>query len=208
MSWSVVIPVKRLDEAKTRLQPGTDVAELAFAFALDTVAAAMACAVAQRVIVVTSDARVAAAVRDLGAVVVEDPGVGLNAAVAAGVGVLNDDPVAVLTGDLPAVRPADLEKALLLARGTELAMVADRDGSGTTLLTARSSGSLHPHFGVFSRARHERGGHVVLEVDESSPLRRDVDTADDLASALLLGVGCATAAVIARRFPSTESPST
>lgn len=200
MSWSVVIPVKRLDEAKSRLQSAvTDAAELAFAFALDTVAAVIGCGEVRDVIVVTSDTRVSGAVLELGARVVEDPGGGLNTAVAAGIA-STSGPVAVLTGDLPALRARDLGGALRLAHGVPLAMVADRDGTGTTLLTS-SGGALHPQFGMASRELHEGAGHVVLGVPEAAPLRRDVDTAEDLGAAVLLGVGSATAAVLARRSP-------
>jgi 2-phospho-L-lactate guanylyltransferase len=198
VSWSIIIPVKRLDEAKSRLQPAlTDVAELAFAFAFDTVKAALGCGLVGDVLVVTSDSRVADSVRALGAVVIDDPGGGLNAAVAAGLAATTG-PVAVLTGDLPAVRASDLHDALRLAADVPLAMVADRSGSGTTLL-ASAAGSMHPRFGVSSRELHEHAGHVVLDVPEASPLRQDVDTTEDLDAAILFGVGRATAAVLARR---------
>ncbi|MGH3344681.1 MAG: 2-phospho-L-lactate guanylyltransferase, partial [Carbonactinosporaceae bacterium] len=77
------MPVKRLDDAKTRLAglPSKRRAELALAFAADTVAAAAGCPLIRRVIVVTDDALAGAVLAGRGAHVVPDrPDAGLNAA--------------------------------------------------------------------------------------------------------------------------------
>ncbi|MBO0808286.1 MAG: 2-phospho-L-lactate guanylyltransferase, partial [Actinobacteria bacterium] len=79
--WSLVIPVKVLARAKSRLAAlaGPHRAALALAMAADTVTAAVACQSAAGVIVVTDDLRAAAALADAGAVIVADqPGRGLN----------------------------------------------------------------------------------------------------------------------------------
>ncbi|MFB8419075.1 2-phospho-L-lactate guanylyltransferase, partial [Streptomyces albidoflavus] len=85
-SWSLVVPLKPLVLAKSRLAPALDGAaraRLALAFAQDTVAAALACAAVRDVVVVTDDARAGAALAALGARVTEDtPAAGLNAALA------------------------------------------------------------------------------------------------------------------------------
>ena len=63
MRWVLVVPVKRLATAKTRLL-GVDDAlrqELALAFALDTVAAALSADEVAAVLAVTDDPRAAAA---------------------------------------------------------------------------------------------------------------------------------------------------
>ena len=73
-AWSLVIPVKVLAEAKSRLAilTGTYRAQLALAMAADTVAAALAAAPVAGVIVVTDDAVVGAELGDLGAIVIAD----------------------------------------------------------------------------------------------------------------------------------------
>ncbi|RIQ14487.1 2-phospho-L-lactate guanylyltransferase, partial [Jiangella rhizosphaerae] len=81
--WTVVIPVKRPEHAKTRLADA--VGELrprfARAFAADTVRAALDGGSVARVIVVTDDDAAADEARTLGADVVADaPDAGLNAA--------------------------------------------------------------------------------------------------------------------------------
>ncbi|RLP86175.1 2-phospho-L-lactate guanylyltransferase, partial [Micromonospora sp. CV4] len=68
--WAVVVPVKRLTAAKSRLRgalPGVPHEELALALAADTLRAVLACPAVAEVLVVTDDARVAAAARTAGA---------------------------------------------------------------------------------------------------------------------------------------------
>ncbi|MDQ3664624.1 MAG: 2-phospho-L-lactate guanylyltransferase, partial [Actinomycetota bacterium] len=57
--WCVLVPVKRLDLAKTRLGAvaGRRRADLALAVAADTASAALACPVVRRVVAVTDDVR-------------------------------------------------------------------------------------------------------------------------------------------------------
>ncbi|MET3769527.1 2-phospho-L-lactate guanylyltransferase [Marisediminicola sp. UYEF4] len=200
MSWTIVIPVKRLDEAKSRLRPDlADVADLALAFATDTIVAARNSVLVDEVIVVTPDARVVERATALGAWIVPDPGTGLNAAATAGIRAARTRCVAVLTGDLPALDTADLDRALHLAELFELSMVADHGGIGTTLIASSNGAALEPRFGPSSRERHEAAGHAVLALPVGSALRWDVDTVTDLATALTLGVGEATASVVSTR---------
>jgi 2-phospho-L-lactate guanylyltransferase len=199
--WQVVVPVKALDRAKSRLSTRTAGARrsLALAFALDTVAAAIACDEVERVLVVGDD-EVRDAVTVLGAEWVPDPGDGLNPAVAAGAAAAGaGGPVAALVGDLPALRPEELGLALSLAEAVERGLVADSAGIGTTLLTRRDGGDLDPRFGVRSRAAHRASGAVELAGPPGAlaGLRRDVDTEVELWDARRLGVGPATAAELA-----------
>ncbi len=121
--WSVVVPVKRLERAKTRLRaslPGADHDALVLAMALDTVSAALRCPAVGRVLVVTADPLAGPALAALGAVHVPDvPDDGLNPALAHGAEVAARLApgwgVAALGGDLPALRPAELAAALAAA---------------------------------------------------------------------------------------------
>jgi 2-phospho-L-lactate/phosphoenolpyruvate guanylyltransferase len=205
--WSVVVPVKRLPIAKTRLsdprRPPAEHAALALALALDTVAGAAACPLVARVLVVTDDAEAARAARVLGAIVVADePDAGLNPALAFGAerarALAPADGVAVLSADLPALRPAELAAALVAAGENARAFLPDAGTSGTTLLTARPGVALAPRYGPGSRAAHLASGAVEL-AGEWPSLRRDVDTPADLAAARALGLGPATRAWLASR---------
>jgi 2-phospho-L-lactate guanylyltransferase len=200
--WTVLVPVKELAIAKTRLSrfAGPSRPDLALAFAVDTVAAALAADQVAAVLVVTDDPRVVADVVPLGADVVADaPGAGLNPALAHGVATGVDrygpGPVAALSADLPALRPGDLAAALASAADVPRCFVADVDGTGTTLLAARDGAALDPLFGHRSRARHVTSGAVELAAPLVS-LRRDVDTEVDLYDAVRLGVGPRTRAVL------------
>ena len=59
-------------------------------------------------------------------------------------------------------------------------MVADKQGTGTTLLTAAPRTALRPHYGPGSLRQHVAAGAVPIELPVASGLRRDVDVADDL----------------------------
>jgi 2-phospho-L-lactate guanylyltransferase len=197
--WHLVIPVKGGPRAKSRLRvpEGVDRLVLASALALDTVVAAGEAVGTDHVSVVTSDPQVLADVRRLGARTVGDPGHGLNAAVAAGLDAAGGGtPVAVLLGDVPALRPAELRAALDAASRVPLAFVPDAEGAGTVLLTASGGATAAPRFGRGSAAAHERDGAVRLELVLPG-LRRDVDDEASLREALGLGVGRHTAALLA-----------
>jgi 2-phospho-L-lactate guanylyltransferase len=105
-------------------------------------------------------------------------------------------PVVALTADLPAMRPEDLESALVAAARTgQRAFVPDLEGTGTVLLAAPAGQALTPQFGPGSAAAHLRSGAVRLDGAWPS-LRRDVDTAADLDAAARLGLGTHTGQVI------------
>jgi 2-phospho-L-lactate guanylyltransferase len=200
--WGLVVPVKRLALAKSRLAAYGDEArqDLALAFAIDVVTAALRTAGVADVLVVTDDDRAADVLAGVGARVVADsPDAGLNPALEHGAELLRvaaDVGVATLSADLPALQPADLAAALAAVPAGGRAFVADAAGSGTTLLAAAPGILLAPGYGPGSRGAHLASG--ALELVGAPGLRLDVDTPEDLVAALLLGVGAATAAVAAR----------
>jgi 2-phospho-L-lactate/phosphoenolpyruvate guanylyltransferase len=195
-TWSVVIPVKVLAQAKSRLAglAGPRRGELALALACDTVTAVLACDAVARVIVITDDQVAAVTLGGLGALVVPDePRDGLNAALrhgAAHAGVRwPGSGTAALSADLPALRAAELGRALRAAQAWPNAFAADAAGDGTTLYTAAPGAAFRPAFGLASRARHAAGGAVELGLAGLPGLRRDVDTPSDLRGAVALGLG-------------------
>ncbi|WP_344168294.1 2-phospho-L-lactate guanylyltransferase [Pilimelia columellifera] len=197
MRWMVVVPLKRLATAKSRLRSAVDAPgpALALALACDTVAAALGHV---EVLVVCDDPVATAALRQLGATVVAEPEyAGLNGALRHGSALARraDARPAALTGDLPALRAADLAAALD-ACGPRATFVADAAGAGTTLLAAAVGADLAPRFGPDSAAAHQAIGAVAL-TPAPSRLRLDVDTAADLAAAAALGLGPHTRAVLA-----------
>ena len=213
-SWDVLIPVKRLAAAKSRLGDVDDAhrRRLALSFATDAVTAALAVTAVGRVLVVTEDPIVAAQLSVRGAEIVgETRGHGLNAAIEACLDALaatgDAQRIAIMTGDLPAVSPDEIAAALAAAAGLRLGVLADAEGTGTVLLTtdATAEGGATaaalttsavrpvPRFGPDSYARHRAAGHVPIPGDYPG-LRRDVDTQADLREARRLGLGAATCA--------------
>jgi 2-phospho-L-lactate/phosphoenolpyruvate guanylyltransferase len=195
-SWSVLMPVKVLAQAKSRLADlaGSRRGELALALACDTATAVLGSARAARVIVITDDPVAETALAGLGALVVPDePRDGLNAALRYGAAHASSrwpgSGLAALSADLPALRPAEIGRALRAASAWPSAFVADAAGDGTTLYTAAPGVAFRPAFGLGSRARHAAGGAAELDLAGVPGLRRDVDTAADLRAAVGLGLG-------------------
>jgi len=199
--WTVIIPVKPAAAGKSRLEvPGIAREALARAIALDTIEAAAACPSVARVLVVTADPETSAGIAGMNAVaVVPDTADGLRAAIAlgieaAGIGVAR----AVLLGDLPALRPAELGHALALAATAGRAFVPDADGSGSALATARAGLPFEPRFGAESASAHRAAGFTELVLPQSWGLRRDVDTVEHLGIAGRAALGPRTAALLGR----------
>ncbi|WP_435243815.1 2-phospho-L-lactate guanylyltransferase [Streptomyces cucumeris] len=201
MAWTLVVPLKPLARAKSRLSEATGDElrpGLALAFALDTVAAALSAGLVRGVTVVTDDPLAGRELSALGARILPDPpGSGLNAALAHAARAVREDrpgaAVAALNADLPALRPAELDRVLEAASGLSRAFLADAAGVGTTLLSAAPGTALAPAFGGASRARHRASGAREIELTGVDSVRRDVDTGEDLRAARALGVGPHTA---------------
>ncbi len=199
--WSLIIPVRRADTAKSRLADGTP--ELARAIALDTIVAASRTRGVASVIVVTNDEEIEEVLAPLirpedSTLRVVQQGLveGLNPSIRLGIRAAWSEhgrrALAVMLGDLPALRPAELEHALTAASRYPLAVVGDHAGTGTTLITARLGARLEPSFGTGSFARHVNAGHEPLDLGEDSTVRADVDTRADLDRAVRLGLGLHT----------------
>lgn len=190
----LVVPVKALRRAKTRLVGVTDDRPaLALAFALDTISAALP--VVRSVLAITDDPSVAVELAALGVESVAGPE-GLNEALRHGAAVLRArdrrSVVGALQADLPALRTDELALALASAQGR--AFCPDRQGTGTTLLLSAPGGDLMPRFGVGSAEAHARDAQALIGPWPS--LRNDVDTAEDLDLATGLGLGPRTCAAL------------
>lgn len=198
-TFSVIVPVKPPARGKSRLVGLADEAraELAAGFALDTVAAALDVPQVEGVLVVTDDFRFAARLKTLGVAVIPDGvtqdlnGTLLQAVAEATRRWPTAQPVA-LCADLPALNSEELAQALASLPARTPAFVSDHAGTGTVLYSA-PAGRFESQFGHGSAAAHRHLDAVEL-VGDWPRLRRDVDDLADLAQALALGVGPATAA--------------
>jgi 2-phospho-L-lactate guanylyltransferase len=202
----LVIAVKRLTAAKTRLAPVFSAAtreSVVLAMLIDTITAASAVPALSAITVVTPDEFAADAARQLGARVLADPTPDghrnpLNNAITAAEASMREETsnIVALQGDLPALQSQELAEAIAAARGYERSFVGDRHGTGTSALFAFGV-ALDPQFGADSAQRHSHSG--AIELTGAWPgLRCDIDTPDDLMVARRLGVGAATTQAIGR----------
>lgn len=202
------MPVRGGSVGKTRLTQidGRDLSqhdrlELALAMAQDTLAAA-ADVPGAHTFVLTASPVVGELAGTFAIGVLDDAGRGLNAeldaAVAQAPAASN---VAVLLGDIPAVRTQDLMSALGEASAAYdscgvPSLVTDWEGTGTALIALPGGLDERPGlaFGVGSARRHQSLGFREIGTTLAR-LRCDVDTPSGWQRAVALGLGPATTAV-------------
>ena len=184
---AVLVPIKAFHEAKGRLDHALTAAERS-ALARSMAAQVLEAAAPLPVAVVCDDLDVADWARARGALVVWEPGRGLNGAVEAGVNHLRDAGVAQVT-----VSHADLPRASRLAEvGTAwgITLVPDRYGNGTNVIALPSDAGFHFSYGPGSFARHraeaERIG-LPLQVLDLPDLAWDVDEPGDMVPVAVRG---------------------
>lgn len=191
-----MIPVKPAAIGKSRLRGiHPDHAELARAIALDTIEAASGAALVAQVIVVTDDEITRREAMTMPRVrAVRDGGVnGIQRAIQTGLAAVDvRSPRAALLGDLPALRAADLDRALFMAAKAPRTFIADAEGHGSTLVTAAAGATWRSEFGPGSHAKHEALGLRLLSIHQQSSIRRDVDNFDQLTDAARVGLGART----------------
>jgi 2-phospho-L-lactate guanylyltransferase len=177
---AVLVPVKAFADAKLRLAPALPAADrsrLARAMATHVLAAARPLPVA----VVCDDAAVADWAREEGALVVWEPGRGLNGAVQAGVerlGAAGAERVVVAHADLPLAGP--LEWA---SRFRGITLVPDRRDDGTNVVCVPTASGFTFSYGPGSFHRHgveARRLGLGLRVVREPLLGHDVDVPADL----------------------------
>ena len=213
--WTVVVPVKDLERAKSRLSrvlSPADRRSLVLAMATDVLVACAATPGVARVLVASSDPRVGELARRLRIEVLPDPSPAnlrpgedpLNTALVHAIGDVAG-PVAVVAADLPELSPSRLGRVLAAAARHPHSIVPDHRGAGTTMAFWTGPVAARvPRFGVGSAARHraEGGAVAVGGADPSGATGRDVDTPGDLAALDGRAVGPATAAALGTPSPA------
>lgn len=193
MTTVAILPIKRFERAKTRLDvPGRE--EIAADMVIRVLDALAASAALDHVLVVTGDPIAVSHAAERGFEVVDEPALaGHSAAAALGVEravALGAQRVLLVPGDCPLLTGADVDA--LLARHAEpgVVVVPDRHGTGTNALLLSPPHAIAPAFGEGSRARHERlaaEAGAACAIDAVPALLLDVDTVDDLAAARAAG---------------------
>ncbi len=176
MDAHVLVPLKRLDAAKSRLAEALSQEERSelMRSLLDFVVETVREAGVERVTVVTSEPLA-------GFEVWNDRGLPWNDALAAAMREVVSSPLAaIISADLPALRAEEVEELVAATPRRGIAIARALDG-GTNAVSMRPPGLVHTCFGAAgSAARHAALGaeHVILDLPG---LAFDVDTPEDLA---------------------------
>ena len=179
---AVLVPVKAFSAAKVRLAPALDAmqrAALARTMAEQVLGAARPLPTA----VVCDDAEVAAWAAEHGALVIREPGRGLNGAVEQGVAWLagaGARQVIVAHADLPLARTL-----AWVADFPGVTLVPDRRDDGTNVACVPAGAEFHFAYGAGSFRRHESEARrlgLALRVVREPSLGWDVDLPADLAA--------------------------
>ncbi|MCW2977059.1 MAG: 2-phospho-L-lactate guanylyltransferase CofC [Actinomycetia bacterium] len=187
----VLVPLKRLDRAKTRLDGLLDApgrARLMRALLEHTLTEVKRAPSVSGVVLVSSDPASAAIANEHGVAHFDDRGLPWNDALAAAVAEsVSSQEVAIVAGDLPLVSADDVE-ALIAAmpeRGVAIARARD---AGTNAVAMRPAGAMHTCFGTpGSAARHaELAAAAGLDavIADIAGLAIDLDSPDDVREAL------------------------
>jgi 2-phospho-L-lactate/phosphoenolpyruvate guanylyltransferase len=190
MRTCAVLPVKRFDDAKQRLDrtlsTGTRRA-LAEAMVSDVLHALRRAHGIDKVIVVTGESGAEALARAYDAESIPDDDRGHSHAARSGVDWALErayDRVLLVPGDCPALDPNEVDDLVRDGMSApDVVIVPDRHGEGTNALLLAPPDAIAPSFGPGSRARHEQAAQAAgarWRIAEPRSLVLDVDTAEDL----------------------------
>ena len=187
---AALVPAKALDRAKSRLAAlltEEERRQLALAMLEDVVKAIQAVPEIESVSVISPDAEVLDAARNLGADAIEEPASvrGLNQALAHGLSVMSNHPDALLVvlADVPAVRPSDIRDVLDALDGTRGVVIAPSSAKGTSALSLRPPDVIPFRFGADSFQNHKREAaarKIEHAIVRSEALANDIDEPADL----------------------------
>ncbi len=190
MRTCAVLPVKRFDDAKQRLDKALSSGTrrvLAEAMVTDVLTALRRAKTVDAVVVVSGEGGAQALARAYDARAIDDDDRGHSHAARSGVEWALEqgfERVLIVPGDCPALNPAEVDA--LVGGGhaaPAVTVVPDRHGTGTNALLLSPPAVIDPTFGPGSCKRHveaARASGADCEVAEVASLVLDVDTAADL----------------------------
>ena len=190
MELAILIPVKRLDEAKSRLAGVLDEPnrQALMRELLDRVAAAAREAACGPVWLATSDPSGRALAAELGVDLVSDGGLAWNEGLEHARRQLQPQPhrVLYLAGDLPLVTADDVRELAAAAPPRGVVIGRARDG-GTNALLVSPADALQPRFGEHGSAAVHRYAALAADLQvvilDLPGVALDVDTPEDIADA-------------------------
>jgi 2-phospho-L-lactate/phosphoenolpyruvate guanylyltransferase len=199
-----IVPVKRLDQAKSRLADAYGHAQRA---AIARALMEDALELCRRVdyltwFVVSDDQSVIDLAEARGLVAVRDAGAGLNQALLLAMDeVLGQGArsVTIIPADVPLTAPEDIADLIDTGATSDVVLVPSGPDGGTNGLYMRPPGLIHPSFGVGSLGAHAESARVrslrcsILGLPR---MELDIDTPDDVDALLATGSTSRTATVL------------
>ena len=204
----VLVPLKRLGEAKSRLAgllPPAGRAELMQAMLADVLDAIGAARGVDAVTIVSSEPAAETLARVHGVGWWDDRGLAWNDALAAAMRELVTEPVVtIVSADIPLVTATDVDELVIVTPRAGIAVGRATDG-GTNAVSLRPPGALETCFGLLGSARlHlERAAALGLEgvlVDRPG-LALDLDTPEDVDRLLAQGRATRTSSLLSLALP-------
>ena len=189
MKYIALVPVKSLDEAKSRLAAhltSEQRANLMLDMLHHVLLTLQSSHIFDHISVVSADKRVLLCAQKLGACALPEEAVGHNPALtAAATHELQRGATALLTisADLPLLQVTDIQHLFDKSKYNDVIIAPSQDGSGTNALLARPPLILPYRFGVNSRYHHQNEAenrNLVYTCHKSIGLALDIDTIDDI----------------------------
>jgi 2-phospho-L-lactate guanylyltransferase len=186
--YSALVPVKSLDEAKSRLATHLTRAQR-IALVLDmlhhVVFALRKSTMLTDISIVSADERVLTLVPTWGATALVEKGIGHNPALtiaATQLRAAGTDALLTISADLPLLEPQHIQDMIELSRTHELVLAASQDNTGTNAILVRPPLAIPYVFGINSFQRYQqeaqqRGLNITTYTSPGTSL--DIDTIDD-----------------------------
>lgn len=189
MTVFVIIPVKRLDNAKSRLSPLlTDGERKQFCLNMleDVLRTVKSTKRVNQTVVVSNDPEVFHVAKNFEAAYLRERKTGLNEAISEAIGWCIERSAAsvlVLPADIPLVTPTDLNRMLALREKASMVISPSRSGKGTNALLLTPPNACPTFYGPCSFQRHLEEAsrrRTSFRMFRSQRLALDVDTVEDL----------------------------
>ncbi len=190
MSLWVIIPVKPLKNAKSRLSPvllPDQRYELAQAMLRHVLAVTTTVQAVTGALVISRDTKALAIAREMGAKTLQEGAISnLNPALLRATVVVKSwraDAVLILPADLPFISAEDIVAMIGLADRPSIVIATDRERDGTNALLVRPPGAIEYEYGQGSYERHRRNAAragLPVALYESERMTLDIDVPEDL----------------------------
>ena len=195
MSVFVIVPVKELNGAKSRLSPvlaDEERKEFCLKMLEDVLGAVKPVEQVHQTVVTSKDSTVLQVAKDFDTVPLKESEASLNQAVFEAISWCvgrGARCALILPADIPLVTPADLSRMLYLGRKAQMVVSPSRDGMGTNALLLAPPNVCPMCYGPRSFQRHVEEAlkrRISLRILRSSRIALDIDTVEDLSYFLSL----------------------